>query len=150
MTNPGNMTADGANMPSPAEGPLCRTFRGEPHQVPLMRDFVGGCLSGRRFPHATVDDILVCATELATNAVLHSRSGRPGGHFTVEIAIRAGQSVYVAVKDAGGDWTSPGSAMDDYDAEGGRGLLVVAALSADMGITGGTSGRTAWFLSRCG
>lgn len=172
MTIPGNMTANGKNMPSPADGPLRRTFRGEPHQVRVMRDFVCRCLSDCRYPRAAVDDVLVCATELATNAVLHSRSGKPGGHFTVEIAIRTGQSVYVAVTDSGGGWVSPATAtatatdaatdanadaatanpdadagIGDFDAECGRGLRVVAALSADMGITGGVSSRTAWFLS---
>jgi hypothetical protein len=53
---------------------LRRTFRGEPGQVPLARDFVSRYLNGRHCPAEKVQDTLVCATELAVNAVLHSRS----------------------------------------------------------------------------
>jgi Histidine kinase-like ATPase domain len=80
---------------------LRRTFRGEPGQVPLVRDFVSRYLDGRPCPAETVEDILVCATELAANAVLHSRSGLPGGQFSVEVA-HARESVHVAVADSGG------------------------------------------------
>jgi anti-sigma regulatory factor (Ser/Thr protein kinase) len=113
--------------------------------VPLARDFVRRYLTGRRCPAAAVQDIVVCATELAANAVLHSRSGLPGGHFSVEIAVRAGQWVHVTVEDSGGTWTERGAGSGD--AECGRGLHVVSALSADMGITGDASGRMAWFRS---
>jgi serine/threonine-protein kinase RsbW len=145
--------ASGRNVASETAAPLTaarslrRTFRGEPGQVPLVRDFVSRYLDGRHCSAETVQDILVCATELAANAVLHSRSGLPGGHFSVEIACTA-QSVHVKVEDSGGPWSEHGN--DDIDAECGRGLSVVAALSADMGITGDTAGRMAWFCCRWG
>jgi anti-sigma regulatory factor (Ser/Thr protein kinase) len=81
---------------------------------------------------------------VATNAVVHSRSGFPGGNFGVQIAIRADEWVRVAVEDAGGPWERHG--IDD-DAECGRGLQVVSALAAEMGIIGSGPGRTVWF--RC-
>jgi serine/threonine-protein kinase RsbW len=115
--------------------------------VPLVRDFVSCCLDGRRCPAEAVQDILACATELAANAVLHSRSGVPGGHFSVEVAC-VGQSVRVTVEDSGGPWTERG--IGGIDAECGRGLHIVAALSADMGMTGDTAGRMAWFCCRWG
>lgn len=125
--------------------PLRRTFRGETSQVPLVRDFIRRYLAGWACPAEVVQDTLLCASELAANAVRHSRSGQPGGCFGVQTDFRPGDSVQVAVADAGGPWVSrePG----DDDAEGGRGLQVVAALSAEMGITGNDSGRTVWF--RC-
>jgi serine/threonine-protein kinase RsbW len=126
---------------------LRRTFRGEPGQVPQVRDFVSRYLDGRHCPAETVQDILVCATELAANAVLHSRSGLPGGHFSVEVAC-AGQSACVTVEDSGGPWAEPGNG--GVDAECGRGLSVVAALSTDMGISGDAVGRMAWFCCRWG
>jgi hypothetical protein len=90
--------ASGTAASASATRSLRRTFRGEPGQVPLARDFVSRYLNGRHCPAETVQDILVCATELAANAVLHSRSR--------------------------------------------------LALSADMGISGDSSGRMAWFCSR--
>jgi anti-sigma regulatory factor (Ser/Thr protein kinase) len=115
--------------------------------VPLVRDFVSCCLDGRRCPAEAVYDILACASELAANAVLHSRSGLPGGHFSVEVAC-AGQSVRVTVEDSGGPWAERGNSV--IDAECGRGLRIVAGLSADMGVTGDASGRMAWFCCRWG
>ncbi len=139
--------ASGTTASPPATRALRRTFRGEPGQVPLARDFVFRYLNGRDCPAEAVQDILVCATELATNAVLHSRSGLPGGHFCVEI-VCAGQSVRVAVEDSGGPWAECGNG--GINAECGRGLHVVSALSADMGITGDASGRMAWFCCQWG
>jgi serine/threonine-protein kinase RsbW len=143
----GESVADGTVTSPSAVHSLRRTFRGEPGQVPLVRDFVSCYLDSLRCPAEAAEDILVCASELATNAVLHSRSGLPGGHFSVEIA-RTGQSIRVTVADSGGPWSN--CANDDVDAECGRGLRVVAALSADTGITGDEAGRMAWFRRRWG
>lgn len=139
--------ASGTAAPPPVTRPLRRAFRGEPGQVPLVRDFVSCCLDGRRCPAEAVQDIVACATELAANAVLHSRSGLPGGHFSVEFAC-SGQSVRVTVEDSGGPWAERGNG--GIDAECGRGLHIVAALSTDMGMTGDAAGRMAWFCCRWG
>lgn len=125
-----------------------RTFLGELGQVPQARDFVRCSVAGRVCSAQAAEDILVCATELAANAVLHSRSGLPGGHFSVEVAISARQCVRVAVEDSGGSWAQRGTG--DGGAEGGRGLHIVSALSAAMGIIGDASGRTVWFCSQGG
>lgn len=123
--------------------PLRRVFRGEPSNVPLARDFVRRYLDGCYCSPATAQDILLCTTELATNAVLHSRSGLPGGRFCVEIALCDEQWVRVTVEDSGGAWAERGAR--DENAGLGRGLYIVSALSADMGVTGDASGRKAWF-----
>ncbi len=68
------------------------------------------------------DDVLVCASELATNAVLHSRSRLAGRTFTVRGKVRPGDYFWLEVEDEGGPWT-PAVA----DPERGHGLDIIAA-----------------------
>src|SRR5262249_56675135 len=77
-----------ADLPAAAAPPASgRVFPGAAVQVREARRFLAwvldGCPAG--------DDALLCASELATNAVLYSRSGRPGGRFAVRSAVRAGR-----------------------------------------------------------
>jgi anti-sigma regulatory factor (Ser/Thr protein kinase) len=83
------------------------------------------------------------ASELSANAVVHSRSGLPGGAFTVRAEIRPGDYAWLEVEDHGGPWVEK-----DSDEEHGRGLAMVAALVGDGNWTiedGGTPGtRVVW------
>ena len=92
------------------------------------------------FPAA--DDLLLLASELATNAVLHSESGHPDQEFTVRATFYVGAYAWVEIIDAGGAW-----ARDKHDDEHGRGLAVVAGIAGDgnWGIEGDASCRVAWF-----
>jgi anti-sigma regulatory factor (Ser/Thr protein kinase) len=126
-----------ANLPAPAAPPVTgRVFPGEAGQVREARRFLAGVLDGG----PAADDALLCVSELATNAVLHSRSGRPGGGFTVRATARAG-SVRVEVDDEGGPW-QPAS---DGQGQSGRGLLIVGELASRWGRDHGDGGRTVWF-----
>jgi anti-sigma regulatory factor (Ser/Thr protein kinase) len=87
------------------------------------------------------DDIVLCASELAANAVTHSCSGRPGGTFALRVEIVWGGHVRIAVDDDGGPWIDGGSGVHC-----GRGLAIVTALAADWGIVTGAAGRTVWAL----
>jgi hypothetical protein len=72
--------------------------------------------------------------------VLHSNSRLPGGSFTVQAGRDAGGRLRIEVSDQGGPWDpSP-----DPGGQHGRGLLIVARLAADWGITGHLGSRTAW------
>ncbi|CNF77197.1 Signal transduction histidine kinase [Mycobacterium tuberculosis] len=89
-------------------------------------------------------DLLVC--EIATNAVKHSASGRPGGGLWVTVFVSA-RRLRVEIQDDGGSEKCPvipaqGSAWD----EGGRGLLMVSELADRWGALRGENGRhTVWF-----
>jgi serine/threonine-protein kinase RsbW len=85
------------------------------------------------------DDVILCASELAANAALHSRSRLPGGTFTVHAKISPGDHAWIEVEDDGGPWTpKPG------DPSGAHGLDIVRALASDCGIDGDHHTRTVW------
>ena len=88
------------------------------------------------------DDLLLLASELSTNAILHSRSGHPDRTFTVRVTLYPGDYAWGEVIDQGGAW-----ATDQLDDEHGRGLAIVAAVAGDgnWGIEGSATSRLAWF-----
>lgn len=99
--------------------PICRTFRGDPSQIPLVREFVKRHLVDERTcPESALHDILLCASEIATNAILHTSSG--GGHFTVGLRVRDG-AARIEVIDSGspsgsnGTGHVDGSSGDQFD-----------------------------------
>ena len=112
-----------------------RTFAGQPEHAAQVRAWVRA-LAATTCP-AAANSAELAAAELAANAIAHSRSGRPGGTFTV--AVTAGpDGVTIHVHDLGtgdGRVPAPRRAADDGDhlAEGGRGLPIVIALSAECG-----------------
>jgi anti-sigma regulatory factor (Ser/Thr protein kinase) len=144
-----------ANPPAAAAPPVtAQVFAGDAGQVREARRFLAGLLDG--CPAA--DDALLCVSELATNAVLHSRSGRPGGRFTVCVRVTAGR-LRVAVADEGGPWErqrdsgrqrgggrSAGAVAErGREEQSGRGLLIVGELASRWGREDGAAGRTVWF-----
>jgi hypothetical protein len=68
-----------------------------------------------------LDDVLV------VNTLRHTRSGRPGGEFRVEVRCSA-DTVRVAVTDQGGPAEPVSGAAGRFD-ECGRGLRTVSALA---------------------
>jgi hypothetical protein len=123
-----------------------RSFPGCPDQVAPARHFVAAALAG--CPAAP--DAVLLASELATNAVRHSATGR-GGSFTVAISHAPGR-VRITVTDDGSDTRPvlPAGAPGPL-ACSGRGLLLVDALSGGWGhAAGGPSRRAAvWFELPC-
>lgn len=119
---------------------MSRSFPGTAASVPQARHWLRALLDD--LPAAA--DAMLCLSELATNAIEHSRSGQPGGTFTVRVRLHP--VICVEVSDQGGPLTS----RRDPDGLRGRGLTIVAELADDSGIGGDENGRTAWFvLSGC-
>ena len=84
-----------------------------------------------------VDDAAVITTELATNAVLHARTG-----FTVTISCRADGAIRVAVRDAS---LLPPRLRRPAPTEGsGRGLGLVAAIATGWGTDVLPDGKVVW------
>lgn len=116
-----------------------RAFPGEARQLQEVRRYVGGLLAD--YPDR--DAVITCVTELASNAIMHTRSGN-GGTFVVHLQ-RSTNELRIAVADAGAP-TQPAIrvAQTENLLEGGRGLAIVAALSEQMGVEGDARGRTVW------
>jgi len=114
-----------------------RAFPAVPAEVGEARQFLSAILDGRP---ATADAIL-CLSELATNATVHSRSQEPGGHFSVRIQLHDSR-LRVEVSDQGGPWAQP----DTTDERNGRGLLIVDQLTR---AGNDQTGWTIWFEMEC-
>ena len=114
-------------------------FPARPDQVRHARRYLAHLLEGC----PVADDAVLCLSELASNAVVHSRSREPGGCFTVHARLD-GNRLRVEVRDQGGSWQSPGRTSED--AQNGRGLLIVGQLAARWGCEGHSqSGWSVWF-----
>ncbi|MGW5634367.1 ATP-binding protein [Streptomyces sp. NPDC003832] len=116
-----------------------RKFPGLPCKVAEARDFVAALLEGE----GSVDDALLVVSELATNAVRHTRSGWYGGWFRVAVGF-GGDVVRIEVIDAGGDREPLFRSVNSDVEEGGRGLLLVMACAKDWGVQDLPGGRCIW------
>ena len=84
--------------------------------------------------------LVLVVSELVTNAVTHART--PPGRQVEVTLTREEAAVRVAVRDA--DPTPPTPRRPTADAEGGRGLLLVAHLSRRWGVEQLVVGKTVW------
>ena len=122
----------------------------QPASVPAVRRFVDDALTTWGRPEL-IDDVQLSATELATNATLHSQ----GTFFDVELRASS-DAVRVAVVDTG---TMPaqsialradleGSDTEDLDLDletmTGRGLFIVSSLASRWGIDDLPGGTRVW------
>jgi two-component sensor histidine kinase len=104
------------------------TLAGRAERTRLARAFVGGVL-GSRHPCEYAAVLLV--SELFGNSVRHGGSGVPGE--TVTVAVRMGNGVVrVEVTNRSGSGV-PELGSAERDAEGGRGLQLVAELATRWG-----------------
>jgi serine/threonine-protein kinase RsbW len=117
-----------------------RSFPGRPEQVSEARRFVASALAGR----PEVDEAALIASELCTNAVLYTASGGPDGLFTVRVEQDTDRS-RVSVQDMGSPGQPElGSGNGDDPPEGGRGLVLVAAMAKEWGRARNRVGWLVW------
>lgn len=134
---PGQDHAERATLPSLW---WSREFPGCAEEVGRVRHWIKALLPRHDPERDPLDDLALVASELATNAVTHTRSGLRGASFSVQLAW-SGEWARVVVGDSGSDSTP--EVLEGSD-EGGRGLLAVKALSAEWGTCGGANGRWVW------
>jgi anti-sigma regulatory factor (Ser/Thr protein kinase) len=114
---------------------LTRAFAGLPESVREARSWVAGFFAAPDAP-----DAALMASELVTNAIVHSASGLPGGSVTVMVAASE-ETVRVDVIDQG---ALPTSATAPRGL--GKGLAIVARLADVFG----ADGCDRWFALRTG
>lgn len=127
----------------PVQAPLLSVLPGTPESVRAARRMACQVLGDG---HPAEDTVQLVVSELVTNAIVHSKSGAPGG--TVTVALCPGQGgLLVQVRDDGGP-SEPRltSVADDQEdgAEQGYGLLLVEALADRWGSIRSPDGRITW------
>ena len=115
-----------------------KQFAGRPECLAEARRFTYAALGRSDGAHIAA----LVADELAGNAIKHTASGAPGGEFVLRLA-RFGNRCRVWVDDQGGPTTPSVCAARDHD-EAGRGLTIVASLSARWGVEGDEQARSVW------
>jgi anti-sigma regulatory factor (Ser/Thr protein kinase) len=92
-------------------------------------------------PSPARDDIVLVASELGTNAVVHTLSGKAGGRFEVDVTWNP-QIVRIVVRDSGGP-TKP-RVIRGAQEEAQRGLHLVAEVAASWDFAEDPAGRVVW------
>ncbi len=111
------------------------TLKAGPENAKAARDFVRSCLTST-FGFDT-DVIVLLASELATNAILHSR-------LTFEVSVEVTATcIEVSVDDLSAILPVPRQAADTETS--GRGLAIVRAAADRWGIEPTPHGKSPWF-----
>nr|WP_109282021.1 ATP-binding protein [Streptomyces orinoci] len=115
-----------------------RFFASVPASVGLARDFADKALLAWGLS-ALADDVRLCVSELATNAVVHANNH---GGFLVRLAID-GSYLHLEVHDD--HPRRPELRLPTHDITSGRGLHLVAALSTGWGVAPlAPTGKIVW------
>jgi anti-sigma regulatory factor (Ser/Thr protein kinase) len=131
---------DDAKRPQPlrAAGGMARALRARPEAAADARRAMAGLV----LPQATRETLALLASELVTNCIRHAEL-RPGDPIDVITEDDAGR-VRLSVHDGGPGFDPPTLREADPLAGGGRGLVIVAALSERWGVHRDEQGCTVW------
>ena len=127
----------------PVQAPLLRVLPGTPESASAARSMTRQLLGEG---HPSAETVQLVVSELVANAIVHSKSGAPGGTVTVALCPGPG-GILVQVRDDGGP-SEPhlsGVATEGGNgAEHGYGLLLVDALADRWGTISSPDGRITW------
>lgn len=113
-------------------------FPRSPRSVGAARTFALGALAAWGLVDR-LDDIRLCVSELATNALLH---GVPKGRDFELSLLTDGTNLHIAVRDSGEGHVTPSTPTTEDCT--GRGLHLVRELADDFGVTEHAVGKTVW------
>jgi anti-sigma regulatory factor (Ser/Thr protein kinase) len=112
----------------------------EPRAVTLARHFLLSTLTSWKVNDETIDDAVLCLSEVVTNAVLHTDAG-----CEVRVVLDRGV-LTTAVRDGGSSVViDPSHVTGDPLTVHGRGLQILDACSTRWGSELDTVGMTVWF-----
>lgn len=113
------------------------TLAPQAQSIATVRQFVRGHLVSHGLQPGLADDVELVASELATNALEHARTG-----FTLSLAATT-DTVTVVVQD--GSTARPQLIEAQGTDVAGRGMAIVDSLSRQWGVTvQGTPGKAVW------
>jgi anti-sigma regulatory factor (Ser/Thr protein kinase) len=121
-----------------------RDFPARTSCLTAIREFIGDHAAGL----AVAEDAVMAGSELAANSIEHASPC--GGAITVTVTV-TGATVRIDVTDC-----APASlprirdAYGDEEAQRGRGLLIIDALSSDWGCDVSAQSKTTWCEMRLG
>jgi anti-sigma regulatory factor (Ser/Thr protein kinase) len=109
--------------------------------VSVARSKVRSLLGAWEIPPEMCDDALLVISELVTNGIAHS-----GSEYLVCRLRRDAARLHIEVEDQAGSGTLPTRQSPSHDDQGGRGLLLVSALTSNWGIRTHAygAGRIVW------
>ncbi|MFG3292439.1 ATP-binding protein [Streptomyces sp. NPDC048179] len=114
-------------------------YRRDRRSVGMARDFTRAALAHWQVgPRA--DDVLLCVSELTTNAVLHGVP--PGRGFRLRLALHPDGVLRTEVHDSGPGELRYGDMSPD--SEHGRGLLLVTLVADKWGVGVRGPGKVVW------
>jgi two-component sensor histidine kinase len=111
-----------------------------PANAAVVRRSIAADLSERHLDPERIDDVVLVASELVSNAVVHATS-EVDEDLDVTWDVRP-DCVLIQVVDASPEMPRPRS-TDETDTRG-RGLSIVAALALDWGVRRTGSGKQVW------
>jgi two-component sensor histidine kinase len=115
------------------------TLRARPEAAPQARH----ALAGLALAEATRENLALVVTELVTNVVRHAGLSA-SDTFSVQLT-NSDRGLRLAVHDGGRGFPAEEQAQsDDLLGTGGRGLVIVAALSDAWGVDSDEDGCTVW------
>lgn len=113
-----------------------RALVAEKGQVRVVRQIIRGFLESWKLSSLSAEAELL-GSELASNAIVHA--GGDSFSFAIEVA---GDELLIEIRDA--SCRPPALLEADPEAEGGRGVLLVAAMAKEWGTRVTGTGKTTW------
>ena len=125
---------------------MCQTTPRQERELPVSREAAARAREFLRGATCTehhsevLDDAVLMVSELVTNSVLH------GGPPVVVAVDCTEDTLQVRVRDGSSELPAPRDAQQTD--ESGRGLALVAEMSADWGVDPVADGKNVWFVLR--